>query len=926
MSAATWTPMTLAPLIFYDLEDGSKYDFDMTGLGEGYVQPVNKVVNKGSTGATNDLVQASGSLRLIVDQDNLNHNSSLRNRGNGFHDSGYKPTSGAFSFGFYCKTPNVASDRGVIGTNDNANHKMAVFWMGGSTSKLRFRIGATDIDTVATYPMETVLAILVVGTGTTVSVWVNGVQVITNTAYTFTGTSTTNLLFHGSGSGAGNTAGSFWNGGYLGSFFLVNRALNAEEITKTNTWLNSKSSAYVTYLVVPIGGNSLAAGFNGPNAADGTGVAADYTDPTKEQPNMRIRQLRRVSNANLTIPATMPLQNKSALTGAVGIGFQYAKRILEQVTDPNVCVLLVPCAQSGSGISGVASLAEWKYPTGVQYLELIARTKVALTKGVSAQPYGLLFEIGSNDKGKFTNSQYKGHIDAMFNGFRDGIPGANNMKITISGMVPAQVDGTIQPAVEDTPNRLPNVSFISAIGLVTESDNLHPNVPNNRILDNRHYNGLPVLPAAYAAPVNFRWAARPFNVYKFGSVYSTDFNPNALCPSGTTRWVATNGSDAANGSEATPYATMTRALADSPARVMVKQGMYTDANSLPANWNPSHDVAIISADGPGKAILTRAKSGLTWTQQASPNQDVYATTISTVANVIDRTTVDPDGGLLKDGSTPVWGVLPLDTSIVNVQARPAGGYYHTAGTLYIKTANGRAPDANIIVLTGDTTMSVTTNIDLYLEGLEIWGNYPVRMVNGNAGNDARFIGKSVATRYARLGAGFNIDGIDYSYCVSCETSDIIQTDGFGYSNARGTAPFVKALEERCKSRRIALSGTTNNGSSSHNNTSIVRVNCDHQKSWGPVVADVLGAHSWNLKVTSGNSLVATNVQARNAFQAGGPVSNIDGTDTMCWYEDCICVGPYYDIGQTSGGQAFVRNMTYANNLPSGRTYGTIGAY
>lgn len=458
------------------MEDGSRFSYDMASLTEGYTQRLVTLVNKANAG-TYDMIQATSGLRLVVDCESLNHNSSLRNLGNGYTYSGYFPKSGAVTVGFYMKTPaTIATTKTLFGTNDASNHRLGFDMT--SAGQFQARIGNnSSILASGTYTTSTVYYVVIRASGTSLDMWVNGTQVITAAAYTFSGTSSTQLLFHCGGSTVSNTPSQYWNEGYLGDFVLLERSISDSELASLHAYFAARVAARVTYKEIPIFGDSLAAGFN-------TGV--DYTSAANEQPNHRIRQVRRVTNDGLVIPATVPLQNKTANDGAVGAGFRYAKKLLAAETDPNVCYLLVPCAQSGSGIVGAA--AEWKTPSGARYTEAITRVNAALGKGVSASLHSAILSIGTNDKGGgYTTATYKVELDALINGLRSGITGGTNLKFLMTGQVDPQVDAVIEPALSDTPNRLSNVKFQALTGIPVEADNTHPTGAGARTIDDNHY-------------------------------------------------------------------------------------------------------------------------------------------------------------------------------------------------------------------------------------------------------------------------------------------------------------------------------------------------------------------------------------------------------------------------------------------------------
>ena len=108
---------------------------------------------------------------------------------------------------------------------------------------------------------------------------------------------------------------------------------------------------------------------------------------------------------------------------------------------------------------------------------------------------------------------------------------------------------------------------------------------------------------------------------------------------------------------------------------MVRAGIY-DRGDMTAGLNPARSIALVSADGAGKAILTRFQVGpLSWTQQTTPNTDVYlcTTAISSVRAILD-TTYAYAGEYLKDGTTPLPKPYTSVASVAACQAQ-AGSYF-----------------------------------------------------------------------------------------------------------------------------------------------------------------------------------------------------------------------------------------------------------
>lgn len=413
--------------------------------------------------------------------------------------------------------------------------------------------------------------------------------------------------------------------------------------------------------------------------------------------------------------------------------------------------------------------------------------------------------------------------------------------------------------------------------------------------------GLPLsltLPAAFTA----RW--RPsFNIFENGKTYSTDFDITALKPTGITKWVAKTGDDTTgNGTQALPYRTVTKAYTENADVIMIKAGIY-DRGDLTTSLNPTRSLALVSADGAGKAVLSRIQAGaLAWTQQAGPNNDVYlcTTSIASVRAILDLTYAFA-GEYLMDGVTPLPKPYTSVASVAACQAL-AGSYYLTGSSLYVHTHDNRVPDTNVKVLRVEANLQpATANTTIYFEGMEMWGDDGVRFIVTTASSSSILCGINSASRYGgvALANGWRANGINYAYAVNCETTDYLGNgDGFNYHGDSGNNVSPRFLEVDCRSRRIGISTQSNNNcTTSHEDAVGIRLNGEYKESWGPVSADVkavgtLGAMTINLGGTYKDCLLTSGTGQDAAIQAG---------DASVYVKNCTLSGANYALyGATPG--------------------------
>ena len=114
--------------------------------------------------------------------------------------------------------------------------------------------------------------------------------------------------------------------------------------------------------------------------------------------------------------------------------------------------------------------------------------------------------------------------------------------------------------------------------------------------------------------------------------------------------------------------------------------------------------------------------------------------------------------------------------------------------------------------------------------------------------------------YGSAGNGFAFTDFSIIVFEDC-VARYNRRDGFNYHSLAGltNGNYMTVYETKCKSFNQGFNGywlsqptlgISNNGSTCHDNINIMRVNCDHQDCFGPVVADVGGCDSLNYGVTA----------------------------------------------------------------------------
>lgn len=435
------------------------------------------------------------------------------------------------------------------------------------------------------------------------------------------------------------------------------------------------------------------------------------------------------------------------------------------------------------------------------------------------------------------------------------------------------------------------LSFLNAIGRARTPGSFSP----------------PSLPV-FALPQYFPWTP-DFQIFELqDGRYSCSYDPAVDKPSGTALIIdPVNGNDgSADGSAGAPYQTLAAAYNAGGDILNIKSGWIDENIGFTANFNPNRDLAIVAIDGPGTVHLTRslAQSSITWVQENAPNTNVYkASGVSGIRSALDltygRDGVNATLENQKDGASALPIPYSVQTSIADVQAN-AGSYYDDGTDIYIHTHDVRAPDSDIKLLKAENITSINSDITLYIEGLEIWGDNSLSFNVGNTAN-AKFIGVDMACRFTGDGDDcFNFDDLSDIRLVRCSASDNMTSDGFNYHrNVGGNGARSRILEWDCDARRNGeTTSDIDNGTTTHDGVRCIRLNGIYEYNYGPNVGDTSGAQVINLNC-QGNHAQAANTYQKTGFLSG---SYSGDEATVVYLKGCSAVGNTFDRARSTGGQ------------------------
>ncbi|CAB4139840.1 hypothetical protein UFOVP353_53 [uncultured Caudovirales phage] len=430
----------------------------------------------------------------------------------------------------------------------------------------------------------------------------------------------------------------------------------------------------------------------------------------------------------------------------------------------------------------------------------------------------------------------------------------------------------------------------------------------------------------YSLPSYFPVSA-PFTIYGSGvNGYSTDIDLDDLRPTGlTVGYISSSGNDgtASNGNISLPYATISGAITGGARELVFLNG----GPFALAAFAPSYNLIMRRNTGVTTPVYIRntLTTPVTWTQEISPNTNVWSGTIAsgTVGNVLDTTAnvTTPANVTQIDGATGVHRPLLQLTSVATVQATP-GSFWQNGTTLYVHAWDSLQPvTANIMVLDNSTVFAVSSpaaSATIWMEGLEIWGSMPFRWITGTGGALARHYARDCGFRYAN---GSTIRCLRNEGATSiyqrCKATHSNDDDAFSYSPNVAASYIPLHCEIDCEGLfgGYNTTGNTDNGSTVHAQAHAIRINGLYGYGYGGNVVDVQGSHTISLgtrAVTSFNG----DAGVPFGFGAGQSSASWEG---IHWIKDVSSTGSTRSLQRSTGG-----NIINLGGLAgTGSTSGTI---
>ena len=341
---------------------------------------------------------------------------------------------------------NEANNRLLIGQSNN--------------SSMFTRVGAT-LNTTSTNSLnkDNEIAVRYDYINKKAETFVNGVLTITDTNANYTkGSTPQNFIL-----GAVNSSKLYAVSGTISKFKAYNKKLTDSEIQ------NEYSKGREFHLFILAGQSNM------------VGRADFDNGETYPAGTIQISRNGHSGRPNYSLaPAIDPLDQRDSISGDMGLANQFCIDYKE--ANPNVTIVLLPCADGGTGFQ----TGEWKVGDPL-YLELISRANETISRYPYMKLKGMLWHQGEWDVG---NENYATQLDASMQGFRNSITGASNMPIVLGEISDEYVlevaeRQDINDIILDTPNRLANTSVVDSVGL-TNFDTYHFDSASLRVLGSRY--------------------------------------------------------------------------------------------------------------------------------------------------------------------------------------------------------------------------------------------------------------------------------------------------------------------------------------------------------------------------------------------------------------------------------------------------------
>lgn len=415
-------------------------------------------------------------------------------------------------------------------------------------------------------------------------------------------------------------------------------------------------------------------------------------------------------------------------------------------------------------------------------------------------------------------------------------------------------------------------------------------------------------------PTAFGWDA-PLNVFKSGRSYFTDFDVRQYKGTAASDVYVdhVSGVSGAAGTEAAPVKRLDQAMslvaAGGTIHVMSGGLAFRDVSWQNAPIRKSVNVVCEA----GRVYYAIADRLTTWT---SAGGGVYTATRSHVSRVVDLSI-----GRHGFGYTSV-------ADLTECQTLP-GSWYQSGSTLGVHTLTGDEPDPDVhialLITDGWRADASLNDVSLYMEGMTILGGSTGNlMVQGGAGGHIDMYGLDVemlwSTSFSFDGNSLNGYGARSIYLQRCVAANS-RKDGFNYATPDASSGGVdrdspQVIEVDCESyghgigNPVAERANSNNASTGHSGSKIVRIGGYYHDTSGPVVAETHdGTKSVNYSCVSAGSR-ATESWLNSSWAAAGSGAEM-------WLFDADSLDSQYDIYAATGATVHVDDSRASRRTGAG---------
>jgi len=404
-------------------------------------------------------------------------------------------------------------------------------------------------------------------------------------------------------------------------------------------------------------------------------------------------------------------------------------------------------------------------------------------------------------------------------------------------------------------------------------------------------------------PAWFTWKDAPITIMSDGTNFYTPFDVATFKNTGGKNLYvdSVNGLDTNSGlTTSLQLKSVQKAydLASDGDTIVCKPGVYKRAHVISASTLIEKNINIVS-DGTGPVRWFQADYH-NYTKTAGAT-NVYQTARNNITHVVDLQLLNINGETIA---------LKSVASIAECDATE-GSYFMDGTNTYIHMIGHVVPnDNNVVILlqTGNPALKVTNatkNISLYVEGIEFYGG----TANIYVGNSATYLDPKVYMKKCKMRYSSTLNAVHIlgatSYFQDCEASYSV-LDGFNYHASNGR--IVKSIEVNCLGRGNgdnSKSTDVNNGSTTHDGSKAIRINCVYYENMGVNCCDVTeDTMSINLGVVAFNSKAQdANIITHGNFSAQQP-------GTTMYLEGCVSFGSTFGIVPVTGTTMYLKNCLY----------------